>query len=206
MSENKLGTCWAGGSRHSGWHAKRPSCVEWRPMIESNPIAVILDEAPVESAPAPEAEGQAEAAMPDKTETVRDLWAQYSQNLFDGDACIGNVMRERDFIAAIDEALAQQKAEVERLQQAIRYECEQKIAAIEELHRSTAREEDTRYELATAESRLAEVMGVLREHEWNPPSWMCRREKCCGQCPICLSHNEHKPACWLAALLKEQTK
>ena len=58
-----------------------------------------------------------------------------------------------------------------------------------------------------AESRLAEVMGVLREHEWSVrkfclTTWV-------NFCPICGAQKGlvgHDADCWLAALLKEQTK
>ena len=95
--------------------------------------------------------------------------------------------------AAINEALAQQKVEHEHL-----------LGVLESANASAKR----RLERAeAAESRLAEVMGVLREHEWEGWVLDCEpdpavRRPYCKNCR-CDNTQGHSPDCWLAALLSK---
>lgn len=59
---------------------------------------------------------------------------------------------------------------------------------------------------SSAEQRLSEVMGVLREHEWGSLSAHCSSDgEFFNTCPACEyreDRHEHAPDCWLVALLK----
>lgn len=106
-----------------------------------------------------ELRSQKEAAMPDK-QTVERIAAKHC-TYYSGSGGPFKVAYFDDVVAAINEALAQQKAEHERQLDAVRE------SALADETKLCDRLESVLNKAEAAESRLAEVMGVLREHEWD---------------------------------------